>query len=152
MTIKGQPSTGRFQLSLQQQWAFALTYAERQSFKAVSGVPTSDSDVDMLPPAEGGAKEQVDPLARTATEAEYKALKSGWWKWAAPDDSLTPEEMAELFMGWVCRNVDGLEGFIKEESPHTFFTVRQIVDLWAIINKDREGKADVNTEPQEGKK
>ena len=148
MTIEGQPSTGRFQLSLQQKWAFALTYAERQSFKAVSGVPTSDSDVDMLPLAESasGANEQ-DPLARTATEGEYDSLKAGWWKWEKPDDSLDAGELAELFYDWVCRSITGVTlGFIKFEKPHTCFTTRQIVDLWAIINKDKE-ETDVSSEP-----
>lgn len=148
MTILGQLSTGNFKLSLQQQWAFALTYAERQSFKAVSGVPTSDTDVDMLPPAEGGAKEQADPLARTATKKEFDNLTAGWWKFATPAegdpdredfDSLDKLELQDLFMAWVMRSIDGVQaGFVKEESPHTFFTVRQIQDLWAIIHKDRD--------------
>ena len=171
MTIEGQPSTGNFKLSLQQQWAFALTYAERQSFKAVSGVPTSDSDVDMLPSAEpqGGAKERVDPLARTATKIEFDNLTAGWWKWAQPTPvpgtalyedqvkareeftSLDKLELQELFMAWVMRSIDGVQaGFVKEESPHTFFTVRQITDLWAIINdKGKERKVDANTDTKE---
>ncbi len=161
MTIEGQPSTGNFKLSLQQKWAFALTYAERQSFKAVSGVPTSDSDVDMIPPAElkGDADDQ-DPLARTATEKEYESMKSGWWKLAQPPadtperaefDSLVPEELGDLFMAWVCRSIPeaGLGGFIKQDRPHSYFTARQIVDLWAIINKDKE-ETDVSVEPESG--
>ncbi len=191
MTIEGQPPTGKFQLSLQQKWAFALTYAERQSFKAVSGVPTSDSDVDMLPLAErppSGADDK-DPLARTATAAEYEALKAGWWKFAQPPaineafnkaindgtkghtpeelqdmrdaaasdnarreefDRLEPQELAELFMAWVCRSIDGVQdGFIKQDKPHTYFTSRQIFDLWAIINKDKEDKIDVSSDSTE---
>lgn len=181
MTIEGQPATGNFKLSLQQKWAFALTYAERQSFKAVSGVPTSDSDVDMLPPAEPGSGDnEKDPLARIATTAEYEALKAGWWKFAQPAvaesivndairdgkgytpeelqdlratareefDKLEPQELAELFMAWVCRGIPeaGLGGFINEDRPHSFFSARQIVDLWAIINKDKE-ETDVSSEP-----
>ena len=48
------------------------------------------------------------------------------------------------------RMIDGVQdGFIKHDTPHTCFTVRQITDLWAIINKDKEGKGDAGTEPEE---
>lgn len=158
MTLEGQQPTGNFKLNLQQKWAHALTYAERQSFKAVSGVPTSDSDVDMLPLTEGGAKEQADPLARTATLIEFERLTAGWWEFATPAegdpareefDKLSKPELQELFMAWVMRSINGVQaGFVKEETPHAFLTVRQITDLWAIINKDKEGKVDVSTEPE----
>lgn len=156
MTLEGQQNTGAFKLTLQQQWAGALTFAERQSFKAVSGVPTSDSDVDMLPLAEPAASDQ-DPLARTATAAEYESMKSGWWKFAQPAegtperaefDSLVPGELGDLYMVWVYHSIDGVhQAFMIQDEPHKCFTARQIVDLWAIINKDKEGKNDVSTEP-----
>lgn len=169
MTIEGMLDTGNFKLSLQQKWAWVLTYAERQSFKAVSGVPTSDLDVDTLPQTEvqGGAKEQADPLARTATKKEFDNLTAGWWKFSQPTpvvgtslyedqvkareefDNLDKLELQDLFMGWVMRSIDGVQaGFVKEESPHSYFTVRQIVDLWEIIN-NKEGKVGANTDKED---
>ncbi len=162
MTIEGMLDTGKFKLSLQQKWAWVLTYAERQSFKAVSGVPTSGLDVDMLPQGEPASdSHHQDALARTATQKEFDNLTSGWWKFATPAegepareefDSLDKLELQDLFMGWVMRSIDGVQdGFVKEKSPHTFFTVRQIVDLWAIINKDKEDKVDASSIAKDGR-
>ena len=161
MTIEGMLDTGNFKLTLQQKWAWVLTYAERQSFKAVSGVPTSGSDVDMLPqgePPASGAKEQADPLARTATKIEFDNLTAGWWKFAQPPDgdpgreefeNLDKAERRELFMAWVTRSITGVTlDFVHFKEPHTTFTLRQITDLWAIIH-NKEAKVDVNFEPEE---
>lgn len=146
LSTEGQQG-GLSRMTRQQQEGATDTYARGRSLTAVLGIGTAQKDLGGAEPAEN---KRQDPQACTATEAEYKALKSGWWKWAAPDDSLTPEELAELFMGWVCRSIPeaGLGGFIKEDRPHSYFTVRQITDLWAIIH-NKEGKVDANIDKEE---
>ena len=112
--------------------------------------------------AERKAIDQMEriPLACTAKEGDFEALKRGWHAFAKPaviDDAarqefadLAPAELAELFQGWVGRSIDGVQGdFMKHDKPQTYFTVRQISDLWAIINKDKEGKVDASADSKE---
>ena len=147
-------------MTRQQQEGGTDTYSRGRTLTAVLGIGTAQMDLGGAEPAEpqAGANDQ-DRLGRTATEKEYDALKSGWWKLAQPSpgtqlredfDSLESAELGELFMMWVARSVDGVrEGFIKHEQPHTCFTARQIMDLWAIIKKDKEDKVDASSQPGE---
>ncbi len=143
-------------MTRQQQEGGTDTYARGRTLTAVLGIGTAQMDLGGAEPAEND--KQDDPLARTAKPDEFNALKAGWMQFAQPSDgparaefvNLDRVELAELFMGWVLRSIDGVqEGFIKQDAPHACFTARQIVDLWAIINQDKEEKADVSFEPEE---
>ena len=158
LSMEGQRG-GLSKMTRQQQEGATDTYSRGRTLTAVLGIGTAQKDLGGAEPAENDKNEDV--LARTATTAEYEALKAGWWGFARPAgimaveradfDSLERPELAELFMAWVCRSIDGLDGFIKRDRPHSFFTARQIVDLWAIINKDKEDKVDASSD-EEGKR
>ena len=165
LSTEGQQG-GLSRMTRQQQEGATDTYARGRSLTAVLGIGTAQKDLGGAEPA--GNDNRQDVLARTATTAEYEALKTGWFGLARPGpepaispgsgpspredfDALSRPELAELFMSWVCRSIPeaGLGGFIKEDRPHSYFTARQIVDLWAIINKDKEGKVDADTDTKE---
>ncbi len=160
LTVEGQ-SGALAKMSKQHQHSAASTHSRRESYIAITGIGTSEDDFGSMAQEQASGANDRDSLARTATVGEYDALKSGWWKFAQPAvgdvdarlefDNLIPADRAELFMAWVCRSIDGMEdSFVHKDTPHKYFTARQIWDLWAIINKDKEDKVDVGTEPEKG--
>ena len=160
LTVEGQAGA-LAKMSKQHQHSAASTHSRRESYIAVTGIGTSEDDFGSMRQEQASDKNE-DVLARTATTAEYEALKAGWFGLARPDeirtvlradfDALSKPELAELFMAWVRRSVEGVaDGFVHHDTPRTCFTSRQIVDLWAIINKDKEDKVDASAEQEEGR-
>lgn len=139
MTLEGQNERATSSLTLQQKWALALTFAERQSFKAVSGVPTSDDDVDKLPIGEA-QKQTEAQQSHTAVAAKIKK------DWLSPRHELHDQSQAEKhrrFGAWFLSHTDA-----KTFSPVVDrWTPEQLIQCREQLDKEAQASQYAASEP-----
>jgi len=129
MTLEGQNEKAVSSLTLQQKWAHALTFAERQSFKAVSGVPTSDDDVDALR-SQPSTEEQRDHAERA------NHIKRDWLLHRHELDDESPQVQARRFGAWFLTNTDA-----KTFTPAVNrWTDEQLVDCRKQLDKEAKAR------------